>query len=92
MNKDWLEKDFYATRQTAIGQVEHDLLLVDTPAWGGLAPERRDLVETTLANMESRYQYTREGALEMIGYALRRSRQDANAEKKKEAETAPEQE
>jgi predicted Ser/Thr protein kinase len=83
-----LKKDFYATRQVAIGQVEHDLLLVDSPAWNNLPPERRDLVETTLANMESRYQYTRECALEMIGYALRRSRQTA----KEDAAQAPEQE
>jgi predicted Ser/Thr protein kinase len=83
-----LKKDFYATRSSAIGQVEHDLLLVDSPAWAGLAPERKDLVETTLANMESRYFYTRECALEMIGYALRRTRQDA----KKEADAQPEQE
>jgi predicted Ser/Thr protein kinase len=75
-----LKKDFYATRKGAIGQVENDLLLVDTPAWAGLEPERRELVETTVANMESRYAYTRECALEMIGYALRRSRQHATQE------------
>ncbi|MHC4548117.1 MAG: PrkA family serine protein kinase [Planctomycetota bacterium] len=75
-----LKRDFYANRQDAITQVENDLLLVDTPAWKNLGPERQELVETTLANMESRYEYSRDCALEMIGYALRRSRQDAAQE------------
>jgi PrkA serine protein kinase C-terminal domain len=69
-----LKRDFYAHRQGAITQVEDDLLLVDTPAWENLGQSRRDLVETTLANTESRYGYTRECALEVIGYSLRKFR------------------
>jgi len=69
-----LKRDFYSRQKDAIRQVENDLLVVDTPAWDGLDAERRDRVETTLANMESRYEYPRECALEMIGYALRKSR------------------
>jgi len=78
-----LKGDFYDTRQDAITQIENDLLLVGTPAWDSINRERGEQVETTLANMESRYSYTRECALEMAGYALRKSR----AQKKK-AETS----
>jgi len=69
-----LKSDFYATRQVATTQVEDDLLLVGTPGWDSIPVDRRDQVETTLSNMESRHGYPRECALEMIGYALRRSR------------------
>jgi predicted Ser/Thr protein kinase len=69
-----LKADFFRNRQDAIRQVEDDLLLRESPAWEGLAKDRRERVETTLANMESRYQYPRECALEMIGYALRKAR------------------
>jgi predicted Ser/Thr protein kinase len=70
-----LKKDFYSGRQDAIRQVEDDLLLIDTAGWEHVAADRRQLVETTLANMESRYSYPRECALEMIHYALRKSRE-----------------
>jgi predicted Ser/Thr protein kinase len=69
-----LKGDFYATRQVATNQVEDDLLLVGTPAWESLSPDRREQVETTLAHMESRYGYPRECALEMASFALRKSR------------------
>ncbi len=69
-----LKKDFYAGQQDAISQVEDDLLLIDSAAWEHVSTERKNLVETTLANMESRYGYTRECALEMIWYSLRKAR------------------
>jgi predicted Ser/Thr protein kinase len=69
-----LKSDFYATRQVATTEVEDNLLLVGTPGWDSVSADQRDQVETTLANMESRHGYTRDCALEMIGYALRRSR------------------
>jgi len=74
-----LKSDFYATRQVATTQVEDDLLLVGTPAWESVPNDRRDRVETSLANMGSRHGYPRECALEMIGYALRRSRAQKKA-------------
>jgi predicted Ser/Thr protein kinase len=74
-----LKADFYATRQTAITQIEDDLLVVGTPAWEGVANDRRERVETTLANMESRYGYARECALEMLAYALRKARAQKKA-------------
>jgi len=69
-----LKRDFYAGQQESISQVEDDLLLIDSAAWEHVSPDRKELVETTLANMESRYGYTRECALEMIWYALRKAR------------------
>ncbi len=69
-----LKRDFYHHRKDAIRQIEDDLLLVDTPGWDSLAPDRQELVTTTLANMDERYGYQRDCALEMIGHCLRQSR------------------
>jgi len=74
-----LKSDFYSTRQVATTQVEDDLLLVGTPGWESVPNDRRDRVETSLANMGTRHGYPRECALEMIGYALRRSRAQKKA-------------
>lgn len=74
-----LKSDFYSTRQVSTDQVEDDLLLVGTPGWDSVSNDRRERVETTLANMGSRHGYPRECALEMIGYALRRSRAQKKA-------------
>jgi serine protein kinase len=74
-----LKADFYAVRQVATTEVEDDLLLVGTPAWESIPVARREQVETTLSNMESRHGYPRECALEMIGYALRRARAQKKA-------------
>ncbi|MHC4959538.1 MAG: PrkA family serine protein kinase [Planctomycetota bacterium] len=83
-----LKQDFYENRKGAIHEIEDDLLLVDTPAWESIDKESKAQVETTLANMQERYGYTRETALEMIGYCLRESRADARqaAADKPEAE------
>ena len=69
-----LKRDFYERRKDGIRQIEDDLLLVDTPGWESLDRERQEQVELTLENMDGRYGYPRECALEMIGYALRNSR------------------
>ena len=69
-----LKRDFYHHRKDAIHQIEDDLLLIETPGWESIPPERQEQVETTLSNMEDRYGYPRECALEMIGYALGKSR------------------
>ena len=76
-----LKRDFYHQRKDAIRQIEDDLLLVGTPGWDSVSPESQEQVETTLSNMEDRYGYSRECALEMIGYCLResRSRQPADS-------------
>jgi predicted Ser/Thr protein kinase len=76
-----LKRDFYHHRSDAIHQIEDDLLLIGTPAWENVSRERKERAETTLANMESRYEYTRECALEMIGYTLRRARAAARESK-----------
>ncbi len=73
-----LKSDFYSEHKESIRQVEDDLLLVDTSGWSSLSNDRQELVETTLANMESRYGYGRESALEMIEYSLRRARNRAD--------------
>ena len=83
-----LKDDFYANRQDVISQVESDLMLVDTNAWERLADDRRTLVETTLANMESRYRYTRECALEMIHYALHKAHEQPKEKKAADEEPA----
>jgi len=72
-----LKRDFYDNRKDGIRQIEDDLLLVDTPAWTSLPRDRQDQVELTLENMDSRYGYVRECSLEMLGYALRKSRSQA---------------
>ncbi|MGQ0613040.1 MAG: PrkA family serine protein kinase [Planctomycetaceae bacterium] len=69
-----LKEDFYQRRKETIRQVEDDLLVTGTPAFEYLSPERKERVETTLANLEARYGYVRESALEMGAYAIRRSR------------------
>lgn len=69
-----LKRDFYDHRKDAIRQIEDDLLLIGTPGWESLSPDRQEHVETTLSNMEDRYGYPRECAQEMIGYALGKSR------------------
>ena len=65
-----LKQAFYDSRRDALAQIEQDILRMDTPEWDKLEPERRDQVETTLANMESRYGYTRECAMEMLSLVL----------------------
>ncbi|MHC4953915.1 MAG: PrkA family serine protein kinase [Planctomycetota bacterium] len=67
-----LRAAFYDSRGTALGSIEGDILRIGTPAWDKLEPERRDQVELTLANMESRYGYARECALEILGWVLRK--------------------
>jgi len=69
-----IKREFFARRGPAVDQIKDDLLLVDTPAWERLPPERKALAETTLANLESRYGYPRECALEVIGLVLRKER------------------
>jgi len=69
-----LKEDFYERRRETIRQVEDDLATVVTPAYDYLPPERRERVETALANMERRFGYTRESALEMANFAIRKSR------------------
>ena len=51
-----------------------DLVRIETTGWEGVPPERQKNVETMLSNMEDVYGDPREGALEMIGYALGKSR------------------
>jgi predicted Ser/Thr protein kinase len=67
-----LKASFYEVRKEAVAEIESEILAIGTPAWDKLAPEKRQQVELTLANMESRYGYTRECALEILGYVLRR--------------------
>ncbi len=74
-----LKEHFYDSREGAIRQVEDDLLLVGTPAWEGLPEDRRDQAELTLANLDARYGYSREAALEMIGFAIKATRSDGAA-------------
>ena len=72
-----LKEDYYDRQQEAVRQVEDDLLLVGRPAWDALNAARRKLVDTTLANMDERYGYTRECALEMTRFAITKSRTSA---------------
>jgi len=69
-----LKEDFYHRRRETVRQVEDDLLVAGTPAFEYLAAERKERVETTLANLEARCDYVRESALEMTAFAIRRSR------------------
>ena len=66
-----LKQAFYDSRKGVLAQTEQDILRLDSPEWDKLEPERRDQVETTLENMDARYGYSRECALEMLGLVLR---------------------
>jgi len=71
-----LKSAFYESRKDAVVDIEADILALGTPAWDKLPPEKQEQVELTLANMESRYGYTRECALEILGTVLRRGHLD----------------
>jgi len=66
-----LKMQFYESRKEAVVDIEGDLLAYDTPAWDKLPPEKRQQVELTLENMDTRYGYSRECALEILGHVLR---------------------
>ena len=67
-----LKRDFYVRRGATIEQVQKDLAKVGTPDYDKLPQDRREQVELTLENMESRYGYCHDCALEMIAYALKK--------------------
>ncbi|MGH7162885.1 MAG: hypothetical protein ACREID_05330, partial [Planctomycetota bacterium] len=69
-----LKEDFYDKRSETIRQVEADLVLVDSPAFAGLPAERKQRVETMIEHLRARFGYCRACALEMSGYALRRTK------------------
>jgi len=66
-----LKAAFYDSRKDAVVDIEADILSHGTPAWDKLEPEKREQVERTLANMESRYGYTHECALEVLSHVLK---------------------
>ncbi|MFQ5843541.1 MAG: serine protein kinase PrkA [Planctomycetota bacterium] len=74
-----LKEDFYARRLETIQQVRSDILLRGTPPFDRLPAERRSRVETMLRNLETRYGYCPNCALEMLAFALRRSEEKAPA-------------
>ena len=60
-------------RALAVVDIEADLLAIGTPQWDKLAPEKQEQVDLTLSNMEARYDYTRECALQVLGHVLRKN-------------------
>jgi len=65
-----LKEAFYESRKDAVTDIEADIQAIGTPAWDKLSPEKQEQVERTLENMDSRYGYTRECALEVLGHVL----------------------
>ncbi|MEE8104045.1 MAG: serine protein kinase PrkA [Planctomycetota bacterium] len=68
-----LKKDFYARQSEAITQVQADLIKVGTPEFDRLDEENRDQVERTLKNLEERHGYTRQCALELLPWAIKKA-------------------
>jgi serine protein kinase len=66
-----LKDSFYGSRRGAIEQLEADFLTMGTPEWDRLETIQKEQVERTLANLESRFGYTRECAIEVMSYVLR---------------------
>ncbi|MHC4940462.1 MAG: PrkA family serine protein kinase [Planctomycetota bacterium] len=71
-----LKESFYDSRKEAIAQIESDFLTIDTPEWDRLADEQKAQVERTLTNLDERYGYTRDCAIEIMGYVLRNKGED----------------
>ncbi|MEM8885671.1 MAG: serine protein kinase PrkA [Planctomycetota bacterium] len=65
-----LKDSFFDSRKDSTDEVEKDFLFIDTPEWDRMEEERRDRVETTLANLETRYGYSRACAIEVMKYVL----------------------
>ncbi|MHC4448673.1 MAG: PrkA family serine protein kinase [Planctomycetota bacterium] len=66
-----LKESFFDSRKGAIVEIEAVFQTIDTPEWDRLEEEQRQQVERTLVNLEERYGYTRDCAIEVMGYVLR---------------------
>ncbi|MHC4847783.1 MAG: PrkA family serine protein kinase [Planctomycetota bacterium] len=66
-----LKESFFDSRKGAIAEIEAVFQTIDTPEWDRLEEEQQQQVERTLLNLEERYGYTRDCAIEIMGYVLR---------------------
>ncbi|MCZ6786114.1 MAG: hypothetical protein O7E54_03005, partial [Planctomycetota bacterium] len=68
-----LKTGFYTGRGVTIEQIQKDFSMVGTPDFDKLPTDRQEQVERTLTNMDERYGYCRDCALEMAAYALKKT-------------------